>query len=121
MKDRSLPGARNRSPVQHHDRHTGMMNKPRRGLKRFGVFLLLLSVYVIGACYQGFFVNVDMQRTDQSAYMDYARRMKTTHYEYIGDRNRMPVYPFLQSLFYNATWLMKNFSGEANLSISYYP
>jgi hypothetical protein len=54
----------------------------------------------VGAVHQGFRVNVDMRRTDQSAYMDYARRMATSDYAYVGSRDRMPIYPWLQSLLY---------------------
>ena len=57
-------------------------------------------MYLAGAVVQGFRVNLDMRRTDQSAYMDYARGMATMGSAYVGDRNRMPVYPFLQSLLY---------------------
>ena len=45
-------------------------------------------------------MNVDRNNTDQSAYMDYARQMATTKSAHVGDRARMPVYPFLQSLIY---------------------
>lgn len=61
---------------------------------------LLVMIYLTGAVVQGFRINLDMHRTDQSAYMDYARSMATTNYAYVGDRARMPVYPFLQSLLY---------------------
>jgi hypothetical protein len=61
---------------------------------------LLVTIYLTGAVVQGFRVNLDLRRTDQSAYMDYARRMATMGSAHVGDRNRMPVYPFLQSLLY---------------------
>ena len=61
---------------------------------------LLVAIYLTGAVVQGFRVNRDMRRTDQSAYMDYARGMATMKFAYVGDRARMPVYPFLQSLLY---------------------
>lgn len=34
---------------------------------------------------------------DQQNYINFAKRINS---EYLGDRNRMPVYPFIQSLFY---------------------
>ncbi len=43
-------------------------------------------------------VNFDQETTDQSAYMNDARRMRESGYEFVGGRNRMPVYPFLLSL-----------------------
>jgi hypothetical protein len=61
---------------------------------------LLVAIYLTGAVIQGFRVNRDMRRTDQSAYMDYARGMATMKSAYVGDRARMPLYPFLQSLLY---------------------
>ena len=59
-----------------------------------------LTLYIGGASYQGFVVNIDMHKIDQSAYMNYAKKMKITNYKYNGDRNRMPVFPFLMSLVY---------------------
>jgi hypothetical protein len=44
-------------------------------------------------------VNVDPGVTDQGAYIDYARLLHDSGYTYIGDHNRMPLYPLLQSLF----------------------
>jgi hypothetical protein len=74
---------------------------PRRwGWPRIAVVGLLVTIYLTGAVIQGFRVNRDMRRTDQSAYMDYARGIATMRSAYVGDRNRMPVYPFLQSLLY---------------------
>lgn len=74
--------------------------QPRRTPLRIVIPPLLLAVYLLGAVHQGFRVNVDMRRTDQSAYMEYARRMATSDYAYVGGRDRMPIYPFLQSLLY---------------------
>jgi hypothetical protein len=71
------------------------------GLRRLlagGLALGLLILYWYGAEGQLLFYNVDMGRTDQSAYMDYARQLKVSGYAYPGDFNRMPVYPFLLSL-----------------------
>jgi hypothetical protein len=78
---------------------------PASLLRRWGwpgiaVVGLLVAIYLTGAVVQGFRVNRDMRRTDQSAYMDYARGIATMKSAYVGDRNRMPVYPFLQSLLY---------------------
>ena len=65
--------------------------------------LFLLVVLIIGIAYwkgateQLTLVNTRMKATDQSAYMDYARNMVESDYTFVGGRNRMPVYPFLQS------------------------
>ena len=45
--------------------------------------------------------NHNMRYTDQSAYMDAAIKAYETRFAYTGDRNRMPLYPFLQALFYS--------------------
>ena len=41
-----------------------------------------------------------MYEMDQSAYLDYAKKLSQTGYKYVGGRNRMPFYPVLLSLFY---------------------
>lgn len=65
------------------------------------LLLIIIFIYVTGALCHGFLVNTDFGREDQSAYLDYAKNMKMTNYSYIGDRNRMPMYPFMLSLFYS--------------------
>lgn len=72
--------------------------RERRFVIRAGLAALLLTAYLAGAIYQGFRVNLASNRTDQSAYMDYARSMATMNSAHVGDRARMPIYPFLQSL-----------------------
>ena len=72
-------------------------------LKIFGWAILLIAasaLYFWGAMQQANLVNLDMTSTDQSAYMDYARNMHETNFQFIGGRNRMPLYPALMSLFY---------------------
>ncbi|HEY6066002.1 MAG TPA: hypothetical protein VIY96_07580 [Thermoanaerobaculia bacterium] len=67
---------------------------------RVVVLGLLLALYLAGAVVQGFRVNLDPHRTDQAAYLEAAREMRASGYSSVGDRNRMPVYPFLLSLLY---------------------
>lgn len=70
--------------------------------KLFRISLLaLLVIYVTGAFLHAILVNKDIHSVDQSAYLNYAKMMKKTNYDYVGDRNRMPVYPFLLSLLYH--------------------
>lgn len=83
------------------------MNTNNKSNERFlkmtgviGLFLVLSGLYWVGAVQQLTLVNTDMTATDQSAYMEYARAMVESNYTVIGGRNRMPIYPFLQSLFY---------------------
>lgn len=73
-------------------------------LKPLLVTLTLLFIGLIywhGAVDQLTLVNTRMKATDQSAYMNYARQMVESDYTFIGGRNRMPLYPYLQSLFYD--------------------
>lgn len=69
------------------------------------LFLIVISlgIYVYGAHLQITEVNTDMQATDQYAYMVFTRTMVESDYTYWGDRNRMPLYPLLQSIFYDGT------------------
>lgn len=45
--------------------------------------------------------NRDMRWTDQRSYMDAAIKVYETRFAYTGDRNRMPLYLFIQALFYS--------------------
>ena len=67
-----------------------------------GLTVIIAGLYWYGAVEQLGRVNVDMTQTDQFAYMTYARNLRESNYTFTGERNRMPVYPFLQSLFYRA-------------------
>ena len=62
--------------------------------------LIFTGLHWHGAVQQLTQVNINMKSADQSAYMNYARKMYQSNYTFIGGRNRMPIYPFLQSLFY---------------------
>ena len=53
--------------------------------------------------------NHNMRYTDQSAYMDAAVKAYETRFGYTGDRNRMPLYPFLQALFYSPDMTAEDF------------
>jgi len=64
---------------------------------------LAVVLFVWGAERQGRVVNIDMNTTDQDAYREYVKNLVTTDYQHVGDRNRMPVYPLLMSLFYRPT------------------
>jgi hypothetical protein len=62
---------------------------------------IFAGLYWYGASLQMTDVNTGSGYIDQDAYMQYAIDLYESHYTYIGDHNRMPVYPFLQSLFYH--------------------
>lgn len=66
-----------------------------------GVLLLALAgLYWYGAILQLESANTDVNRTDQREYIDFTRRVYETGFRYTGGRNRMPVYAYLQALFY---------------------
>lgn len=71
-------------------------------MKGFTAKLLIIfavAIFVGGAELNSQMVNTEV-KNDQSATMQYAKKLHQTNYEYIGDRNRMPAYPFIMSLFY---------------------
>jgi hypothetical protein len=71
-----------------------------RRLAPIGLVLLLAALYVYGAVQQLERVNTDLSAVNQSAFMDFTRQVRESGFTYTGDRNRMPVYPFLQALLY---------------------
>lgn len=97
-------------------------NQPFR---RYPVALALLAVLAI----YGFTAHARRERIatpassgDQGAYMAYARQMYETNYMAIGERNRMPIFPFLLSLVYRpgiseAEFLQRAQAFNVNLSI----
>ena len=74
--------------------------KKRDILRTVLLTILTILLFVWGAERQASGVNTDMDSTDQSAYMHYAKELARTDFAYIGGRNRMPAYPALMSLFY---------------------
>jgi len=60
----------------------------------------LAFLYWEGASRHAHVVNTNLNSTDQSAYMNYAGKMARSGYAHVGDRNRMPVFPFLLSRLY---------------------
>lgn len=73
----------------------------RRALLLIAALALGVAYFVWGALRQAHLVNTDMAETDQSAYLAYAKRIATIEDRGIGERNRMPVYPYLMSLFHD--------------------
>ena len=72
------------------------------------IVLLCLAAYLHIAQTQSS-KNHNMRYTDQSAYMDAAIKAYETRFAYTGDRNRMPLYPFLQALFYSPDMSAEDF------------
>jgi hypothetical protein len=72
----------------------------RRTLALMSLLGLAVVLFVWAAKRQSVLVNTDMHSTDQRAYMNYAKGMARTNLQFVGGRNRMPVYPGLMSFFY---------------------
>src|SRR5215510_6002503 len=72
----------------------------QRRLIQLALLLTAGALFLWGADRQATLVNTNLQRNDQSAYLDYAKQLAQTDFQYVGDRNRMPLYPGLMALFY---------------------
>ena len=72
-------------------------------LRRRGVaiaLLLILTVYGFEAHARRRALSTPVSMGDQGAYLGYARFLYDSNYTVVGERNRMPVYPFLLSRIY---------------------
>ena len=76
------------------------INHIGKALLAFAVALFFLSLY-LNAAQQQSQVNHDLTRSDQGAYMDIAQKAYETRFQYTGTRNQMPLYPWIQALFYS--------------------
>ncbi|MBK8901147.1 MAG: hypothetical protein IPM53_08190 [Anaerolineaceae bacterium] len=62
---------------------------------------LIIALYLYGVRQQFLHVNTNQFTIDQATYLETAKSLKTSNYTIPTDRNRMPVYPYLLSLFYD--------------------
>jgi hypothetical protein len=86
------------------------------------VVLVILAVYGFEAHARRQLVSSPARSGDQAAYLAYAQQMYDSGYAVVGDRNRMPVFPFLLSLIYHPSLSETEFLERAqtfnvNLSI----
>ena len=65
-----------------------------------GIALFFLVLYLDVAQKQSRH-NHDLTRSDQGAYMNIAKQAYETRFQYTGSRNQMPLYPWIQALFYS--------------------
>jgi len=65
------------------------------------ITLSLTALYLWGAFQQADKVNTNLNKSDQGAYMNYAKNTVESNYSDIGGRNRMPIYPLLLSSVYS--------------------
>ncbi len=62
------------------------------------LILLMVAIYSLGAFQHSTRVNIDSNEGDQIEYIKFAKKAKASSYIYAGGRNRMPAYPFIQSV-----------------------
>lgn len=83
---------------------------------------LILGVLVTGVLYiaaaerQSTYVNTNLKAHDQGAMLNYAKRLSDNHLQYVGPRNRMPLYPVLQSFVYRPGMTTEQFFPRAKLA-----
>src|SRR5450759_4696786 len=65
------------------------------------VVLVILTVYGFEAHMRRQLISSPARSGDQAAYLAYAQQMHDSSYAVVGDRNRMPAFPFLLSLIYH--------------------
>lgn len=64
------------------------------------LFIVVGFYYYNAAIHHAELINNDPIHSDQLAYMEFARTAHETNFSYTGKRNRMPLYPGFQGLFY---------------------
>jgi hypothetical protein len=64
-----------------------------------GLLALAIPYYTV-AVIHSHTLNYAPIFTDQASYMKFAETARLRNFNYTGDQNRMPLYPFLQALFY---------------------
>lgn len=62
-----------------------------------GAGIVIATLYWRGAEQNLIRANTDPTRVDQGAYINYAEKILTEDYSHVGNRNRMPLYPFALS------------------------
>lgn len=71
-----------------------------KGLMILSLFFLAI-IYYQAASKHSNEINIDLTVSDQSAYMSLIKEARRLDFNYTGDHNRMPLYPFFQALFYS--------------------
>ncbi|MEA3351419.1 MAG: hypothetical protein U9Q82_12415 [Chloroflexota bacterium] len=64
------------------------------------LFIIVGYYYYNASMHHAEMVNDNPEHSDQSAYMEFARMAHETNFSYTGVRNQMPLYPYVQALFY---------------------
>ena len=84
-----------------------MRIKTSKNVMWVGQGLLIASLIIMAITYyqaariHSLEINIDSTVSDQSAYMRFIKEARRLDFNYTGDHNRMPLYPFLQALFFS--------------------
>ncbi len=69
------------------------------------IWVIALGIYLVGAVRQSSHLNLSATAGGQYPYLLYAKGMgEQGVFTYVGDRNRMPLYPAMLSLVYDKDW-----------------
>ena len=79
----------------------GKINWAAKGIS-LGVLAILAIFYCQGALEHAQTVNISTTFSDQDDYINIIKITRERNFHYTGDQNRMPGYPFLQTLFYRS-------------------
>jgi hypothetical protein len=101
----TLRGAISRAGARSEVAASGITSRSTvRLVARLAIAVSVIALYVLGAYQHAERMNGIKSRGDQSAYVQYAKDVYANWHgqspPIIGDRNRMPLYPAFQSLFY---------------------
>lgn len=78
------------------------------------IWLLAMVVYLFGAVRQSSHLNLSATAGGQYPYLVYAQGMaEQGWFSYVGDRNRMPLYPAMLSLMHDPDWSTFVFRAQA--------
>lgn len=93
---------------------------PRRSVAALLVILCFIVfgfVYYDNANIFAETVNTDASLSDQLGYLNIAQRAKETGFRYTGQRNQMPLYPFVQAVFLDPDENINTLFDQGNRSI----
>jgi hypothetical protein len=81
----------------------------------WSIIIGLLVLFTYGTVQNAVHANVDASKTDQSAYLSFAKKAYEKSFEYTGGRNRMPLFPWIQALFYSPSLGFDAFFAQAKM------
>jgi hypothetical protein len=95
-----------------HVLRTLLKRKIPKGLFVAILFVVVGFYYYNAATHHAELINDDPIHSDQSAYMEFAQVAHETNFSYTGVRNQMPLYPYLQALFYQPEMSQADFFAQ---------